>query len=101
MNRRQRIADSDMRYLARAWNYGFDGPGNRPQGANIWRQIKQQVRRLPYVFDDVRVDTLHTRWLRVADDDRYFAAVLQLHYRDGYEFDELTVMDALDMFSRR
>ena len=100
MNRRQRIADSDMAYLGRAWRAGFWGPRERPSSTDLWNQIRQQIKSIPYSFDDEKVWELHARWLRVADQDKYDAVLLKLHYRDKYDFDSDELKRALDRFSR-
>jgi hypothetical protein len=57
-------------------------------------------------MDEHKVWTLHRRWLRVANQDRYLAAVLKLHYRDHYEpgdctFTEQALNEGLDLFSKQ
>lgn len=100
MNRRQRIADSEMAYLGAAWRAGFWGPRERPARTNLWEQIRQQIRSIPREFNEERVWELHAKWLRVADQDKYDAVLLKLHYRDGYNFKSSEIERALDRFSR-
>jgi len=99
MNKRQRIADSDMRYMGRAWRAGYYGPPEHARGTSMWQQILQQTRNIPFMFDDERVEHIHARWLIVADTDRYSAAVLKLHYRDGYRMTDDEITSALNLFS--
>ena len=101
MNRRQRMADQDMRYLGAAWRSGYDGPGRHPKAPSIWVQIKQQGVTIRYEFDETRVNEIFQRWLKVAEHDRYLAAILKLHYRDRYPtgrhtFPEKKIREALD-----
>lgn len=98
MNHRQNAADRDMRYLALAWRRGFDGPRKHPKGTSLWEQIRQQIKDVPPELDQEQVFTIHTQWLRLADKDRYSAVLLKLRYRDGYNFKERELLDALDKF---
>jgi len=98
MNKHQRRADSDMRYLGAAWRAGFTGPRRDPASTSIWQQIKQQIRVLPRIYDEERVFELHGRWLRVADRDKHSAVVLLWYYRDRIEVEDKFVLRALDLF---
>ena len=100
MHKRLRQADSDMRYLGRAWRAGFYGPRERPAQTTLWQQILQQSRSIPHTFDEERIWTIHAQWLRLADADEYAAVLLKLAYRDGYDFTDKEVNPALDRFSK-
>lgn len=100
MKKRLRIADSEMRYLGKAWRAGFWGPRERPISTSLWQQILQQSRSIPMDMDDERIWTIHARWLRLADRDEYAAVLLKLAYRDEYNFSDGEVMSALDRFSK-
>lgn len=89
-----------MAYLGWAWRKGFDGPRENPVAPSYWDQILGRMRSIPREADAERVITLHTRWLAVADKDKYSAVVLKMHYRDGYSFTDSEVLEALDRFSR-
>lgn len=99
MNKRQRIADSEMRYLGAAWRAGYCGPSKHAQAPSLWQQIIQQIRPMRRQFDDDRVEALYQRWVNVGGQDRYSAAVLKLHYEDGYIFPDDQILAALDRFS--
>ena len=105
MNRRQQAAHNEMRYLWSAWEAAYEGPPRHPVSSIIFR-LQQKMARLRREFDEARVKELHQRWLRLADQDRYLAAILKLHYRDGYAagpatFSEKDVLRGLDAFSQQ
>ena len=100
MNHRQRIADMNMAYLGKAWRLGFDGPRESAKGTSLWSQILEQIRSVPPTIDQERLWTLHATWLRVAHKDEYSAVLLKLRYRDGYNFEDGEILEALDLFGR-
>lgn len=93
MSLRQRSADMSMAYLGKAWRIGFWGPRENPTGCLSEGQA-------PPDMDSERILTIHATWLRVAAEDEYLAAVLKLHYRDGYDFPEKEILEALDLFAK-
>jgi hypothetical protein len=90
----------DMAYLGKAWRLGFEGPRETAKGTSLWSQILEQIRTIPPEIDQERLWTLHATWLRVAADDEYSAALLKLRYRDGYNFQDGEVLEALDLFAK-
>lgn len=100
MNHRQRVADSQMRYLGKAWRRGFAGPHERPSASTMWQQLLQQTIPTRMLMDEEKVEQFYQRWVIVSKHSRYQAAVLKLHYRDGYKFPDELITEALDRFSQ-